>query len=102
MTYGAFGVGAVGIMVGVAVGIAGTSKHSALEGECTGGTNCPLSAQGDLEAFHSLGTYRRSATSSGCGLGGWSGALAPPASAKRRSNARLWVGPLSAGVRGAF
>src|ERR1019366_486119 len=55
LAYGAFGLGAAGIVMGVVTGVAAGSKHSALENECTG-NNCPASAQSDLDGFHSLRT----------------------------------------------
>jgi hypothetical protein len=87
------GVGVAGLVVGAATAVAATSKHSTLQGECNG-TICPPSAQGDLNSFHSLRTA--SAIVGGAAL--WVFAPSRPNDA----SARLWVGPASAGVTGAF
>ena len=51
------GVGVVGLAIGIAAGVAGSSKHSTLSGECDGANGtCPPSAASDLDAFHSLRT----------------------------------------------
>ena len=55
LALGVGGVGVVGSIVGVGTGVAATSKHNALANACTG-DNCPSSAQGDLDGFHSLKT----------------------------------------------
>jgi hypothetical protein len=52
----ALGVGAAGWVVGIAAGIAGDSKHAALEGECQANGDCPPTAQPDIDGFHSLKT----------------------------------------------
>jgi hypothetical protein len=52
--YTALGVGVVGLAVGIGTGVAGQSKHAALEGECGAGGLCPMSAQPDLDDFHML------------------------------------------------
>jgi hypothetical protein len=50
-------VGLAGLVVGVTTGVAGSSKHSTLSGECnTASATCPPSAASDLDAFHSLRT----------------------------------------------
>ena len=99
LTYSAFGVGAVGLTVGIAVGVAATSKHSTLDGECPG--NC---LQSDIDSFHSLRTW--STVGYAVGIAGLAGGavlwLTAPKPAPGTSNARLWIGPASAGVAGAF
>jgi hypothetical protein len=102
LTYGAFGIGGAGIIAGIAVGVAAGSKHTALEGECTG-NNCPLSAKGDLDAFHSLRTW--STVGYAVGLAGLAGGVAlwlTTPKETQRNTARFWIGPASAGVHGSF
>jgi hypothetical protein len=96
------GVGVAGLALGVGTALAATSKHSALQGECTGSI-CPPSAQGDLNSFHSLRTISAASYVVGAlGIvgGGALWLLAP--SRPSDASARLWVGPASAGVMGAF
>ena len=103
LTYGAFGVGAVGLAVGLATGIAATSKHSALERECPNASGCPDSAQNDIDSFHSLRTWSTVGYvvgAAGLATGAVLWFTAPKASPEL--SARLWIGPRSAGVAGAF
>jgi hypothetical protein len=104
LTYGAFGLGAAAIVVGVATGIAAGSKHSALENECTG-NNCPASAQSDLDGFHSL----RTASTVGyiVGVAALVGGATLWLTAPNKSNsaaaaAGIWIAPSSTGVTGGF
>jgi hypothetical protein len=102
LAYAAFGLGAVGLTVGIATGLAADSKHSALVGECTG-NDCPGSAQGDLNGFRSLRTWSTVGYVVGA-LGAAGGAvlwLTAPKGAQETS-ARVWVGPGAAGVGGRF
>ena len=102
LAYSAFGVGAVGLTVGVIAGLVAGSKHSALQGECSG-RGCPPSAQDDLDSFHSLTTV--STLGYGMGLAGIGGGVALWLTTPKVSpgaSARVWFGPGSAGVVGAF
>ena len=102
LTYGAFGVGAAGIVVGVAVGVAAGSKHSTLEGECTG-NNCPSSAQSDIDSFRSLRTWSTVGYVVGfVGLAGGAVLLLTAPRAVSDTTAHVWIGPASAGLAGAF
>ena len=103
LTYGAFGLGGAGIVVGVATGIAAGSKHSALERECTG-NDCPATAQSDLDGFHSLRTWSTIGyVVGGLGLAGGAALwLIAPSAHSSATGAGVWVGPTSAGVRGRF
>ena len=104
LTYGAFGLGAAAVVVGVATGIAAGSKHGALEKECTG-NNCPASAQSDLDAFHSLRTWSTIGYVIGVAALAGGAALwftAPTTASEKSPAAGLWVGPTSAGVAGRF
>jgi hypothetical protein len=102
--YMAFGVGGVGLGVGLATALAAGSKDGTLASECRGNV-CPPSARGDLDAFHSLSTVSTVAYVVGAAgvLGG--GALwlfGPHASGLGSTAARVWVGPGSGGVAGTF
>jgi len=96
------GIGVAGLVVGAATALAATSKHATLQGECAGST-CAPSAQGDLDSFHALRTVSAVGYVVGA-LGIVGGAalwyLAP--SRPSDTSARLWVGPASVGVMGAF
>ncbi len=96
------GVGVVGVVVGVATALAATSKHTTLLGECSGST-CPPSAKGDLDSFHVLRTVSAVGYVGGVvgivgGAALWYFAPSRPSDA----STRVWVGPVSAGVMGAF
>jgi hypothetical protein len=103
VTFGALGLGAAGIVVGVATGIAAGSKHSALENECTG-NNCPTSAQGDLDGFHSLRTW--STVGYVLGLAGLAaGAVlwfTSPSYSEKTPTSGSWITPSPAGLAGRF
>jgi hypothetical protein len=53
--YIAFGAGGLGLVVGVVEGLAASSKHSTLKGECPTSTTCPSTAQATIDAYHSAG-----------------------------------------------
>lgn len=99
----AFGLGAAGLAVGLVTGIMGGSKHAALTTECPQDL-CPSSAHGDLDAFHTLRTASTVGYVVGA-LGVAGGAvlwLTAPSGRATRATARVWLGPSSAGVGGAF
>lgn len=102
LSYAAFGAGAVGLVVGVATGVAAGSKHAALDGECSANGACAPAAQGDLDQFHALRTA--STIAYVVGLAGVAGGVVlwwtAPAPSGR--SVRAWVGPSSLGVTGAF
>lgn len=100
----ALGVGAVGLGVGVTTGLMATSKHQSAEDACPKGV-CREGSSGadDAESFRSLRTvstigYVVGALGVGAGVTLW---LTAP---KKTEAARVgaWVGPASAGLRGAF
>jgi hypothetical protein len=101
--YGAFGLGAVGLIAGAATGLAAGSKDGALAAECNG-SRCPQKAQGDLDSFHSLATA--STVSYVVGALGVAGGgtlwLLRPHASPSASSARVWLGPGSGGVAGSF
>ncbi len=99
------GLGAVGIGFGIALGLAATSKHTELDGTCTGGT-CPASAAAALGEFHDLRTgstigYVAGGILAAVGLGL---VLFFPSAKTRRDAAWItpWVGLGSVGMRGSF
>jgi hypothetical protein len=101
--YGALGLGAVGLIVGVVAGLVAVSKHDALVNECNG-NDCFASAQGDLNDFHSLKTvstvgYVVGAVGLAAGGAIWLFSLRDRSTGQ---SANLWVGPSSAGVGGVF
>jgi hypothetical protein len=104
LAFVAFGVGAAGLAVGIVAGLAGESKHAALEGECAANGDCPVSAQGDLDAFHSLKTastvgYVLGFAAVAGGVVLW---FTTPNARPHGASARLWIGPRLAGLSGTF
>jgi hypothetical protein len=102
LTYGAFGLGGAGIALGVIAGIVADNKHGALEKACTG-NNCPSTAQGDLDSFHTMRTvstvgYVIGLVGVAAGLVLWLTAPKGP----RDATAHAWIGPTSSGLAGAF
>jgi hypothetical protein len=71
--YAALGVSVAGLAVGIGTGVAGQSKHAALERECGPGGACPPAARSDLDDFHTLRTW--STVSYGLGAAGLAGAF---------------------------
>lgn len=100
----AMGVGAAGFAVGIGAGIAGESKHTALELECATDGACPVSAQGELDAFHSLTTA--STIGYAIGFAATAGAFALWLVALSDGHhgvaAQAWIGPGSTGLSGRF
>jgi hypothetical protein len=99
LTVGA--VGLAGLVVGVSAGVAASSKHSTLSGECNPASDtCPPSAGGDLDAFHALRTVSTVGYIVGAlGLvGGGVLFLAMPTSKESSSSTGLYVGPVSCGL----
>ncbi len=102
--YVVLGLGAAGLVVGIATGVVAGSKHGALANECDSQGNCPPSAQGDIDAFHSMRTVSTVAYVVGAvGLvaGGvlW---LTAPSPHPAHASAQVWLGPGSAGIGGRF
>ncbi len=97
-------VGVVGLGVGIATGLGGASKHSALVSECQPNGSCPTTAQGDLDSFHSLRTvstvaYVVGALGVAAGAVLWLTARPEPAASARTG---LWFTPASVGVVRTF
>lgn len=102
LTYGSFGIGAVGVGLGVIAGIASGSKHGTLERECTG-NNCPSSAQSDIDSFRSLRTWSTVGYVVGfVGLAGGAVLLLTAPRAVSDTSAHVWIGPASTGLVGWF
>jgi hypothetical protein len=103
LAWAAFGVGGAGLVLGITAGLVAGGKHATLQGECnnTAGTCAPQYA-GDLDAFNTWRTVSTIGYVVGA-LGVAGGAalwfLVPKAPS---TTARVWVGPASAGVAGAF
>ena len=99
-------VGLAGLAVGVGAGIAGSSQHSALSGECsTASGSCPSSAQTDLDAFHTWRTFSTVGYVVGAVGVVAVGVLFLTAPSSRGSSGgatKLYVGPASAGLAGVF
>jgi hypothetical protein len=101
--YTALGVGVVGLAVGIGTGVAGQSKHAALEGECGAGGVCPASAQGEIDDFHTLKAV--STVAYGAGVAGLIGAAVLWFVLPHRGDgaaAGLRIGPGSASLSGTF
>lgn len=99
-----FGVGAVGLAVGVGAGLAASSKHSSAEDACTGG-KCVEGSSGadDLESFRQLRTistvgYIVGAVGIGAGVTLW--LTAPKSQTTGKTGA--FLGPGRVGLRGTF
>ena len=87
------GVGAAALAVGIGTGIAATSKHSTLQGECPHAPICPSSASGDLDSFHTLRTASTVTYVIGAaGLAG-GGVLFLTAPSRKTSTPTAWVYP---------
>jgi hypothetical protein len=101
--FAAAGVAVVGLGVGIGAGVASTSSHTSLQNECTG-NDCPPTAQGDLDSFHTLRTV--SDIGYVVGAAGVVGAaflfFTAPRKPATPQAARIWLGPTSAGVAGTF
>ena len=104
LAYVAAGIGVVGLAVAIGTGIAAGDKNTALKAECTPYPDCPSTAKGDLSSFHSLrdGSTVGYVVGAVGLLGGAALWLWLPPSRTARPAARLWIGPASAGVAGAF
>jgi hypothetical protein len=102
LLYTALAVGGAGLVLGVTAGLVASGDHSTLQGECGSGSTCDPKYSGDLDAFH---TWRTISTigyvvgALGVVGGGVLWFMAPQPS---HSSARLWFGPASAGLAGAF
>ncbi len=100
----ALAVSAVGLTVGIATGLAASSKHGALTGECPAGA-CPDSARDDLDAFRSLRDWSTGGyvvASAGLAVGAALWFALPRGRVGSSSGARAWIGPASAGLAGSF
>jgi hypothetical protein len=102
LPWAAFGVGGVGLGLGVVTGVLAMGKHSTLNGECSGGS-CPPSAQSDLDGYHTMGTLSTVGFIV-AGVGAAAGVtllfVLPKDSSAPAAGA--YVGPGSAGVAGTF
>jgi hypothetical protein len=104
LAWAAFGVGGVGLLIGITAGLVAGGKHSTLSGECDNTTNtCPPRYAADLDTFHTWRTistvsYVVGALGVASGVTLW--LTAPNASGT--TAVRAWVGPSSAGLVGKF
>lgn len=107
LAYVAFGVGGVGLIVGVVTGIVAGSKHSTLAGECDNTSNtCAPTYENDLDSFHTWRTVSTIGYVIGAAglVGGavlWFTA-SPTTRPANAARAGLWFGPASAGIVGSF
>jgi hypothetical protein len=103
LAFTAMGIGAAGLVVGVATGISASSKHSFLQSNCNA-NDCPTSEQGELDSFRSLRTF--STIGYVVGFAGLAGGvvlwLTAPPDRPAGASAGLWLGPASAGISGGF
>jgi hypothetical protein len=100
-------VGVVGLGIGIGSGLAATSKHSTLQGECPGSVCPPTSKnEDDLNSFHLLRTTSTIGYVIGAGglIGGGALFLFGRPSKREATGVTLkpWIGAGSAGVAGAF
>jgi hypothetical protein len=101
--YVTLGVGGAALVIGGVMHLMAKGKESALEDECSG-LRCPPSAQDDLDAYQLYGTIALVGGITG-GVGIAAGAVllfTAPSDPPQRAYVQPWVGPGSAGVRGAF
>jgi hypothetical protein len=103
LAYVAAGVGFAGLALGIGAGIAGDSKHAALEGECKASA-CPSNDQPDINAFRTLRDWSTAGyIVAAAGVAGaavlW---LTAPRSPATETSARLWISPRMAGLAGTF
>jgi hypothetical protein len=105
--YVLLGVGAAGVAVGSVLGVMTLNKASHLDDTCQPRTDCPPSAQGDINSAKTLAlgsTIAFGVGVIGAGLGTYF--LLEPPSTERAPTAevsvRPWIGPGSAGLAGVF
>lgn len=103
----AFGVGGVGLGLGVVTGVLAMGKHSDLSKACPNGS-CGPDQQSNLESYHTLGTLSTIGFIVG-GVGAAAGVTllilqpkATPDASPATPAARLVVGPGSIGAVGSF
>jgi len=99
-----FSVAGAGAVVGSITGILAFSKHADIVSRCEN-NRCPPDTHADIESGERMGNISTlSFVIAGVGAGvGVYGLLNPPsADAKAEPTVGLWLGPSSAGVRGAF
>jgi hypothetical protein len=105
LTYAAFGLGGLGLGVGVVTGIMATSKHSSVEQECSR-NQCVEGGAGaqDLDSFRTL----RTASTVGYVVGalGVAGGVTlyfiAPKEGARQAGVAPYLTPTSAGISGRF
>jgi len=100
----AFGIGGVGLAVGVIAGLVADGKHSTLSSECddSAGTCSPQYA-GDLDGFHAARTWSTVGYAVGAlGIAGGVTIWLTAPRASRTTTANVWVGPATAGIAGRF
>jgi hypothetical protein len=101
-------VGGAGLGVGAVLGVLAATKHRDLVQEC-GGTDCPPSAYGSVDEYHTLGTASTISLIAGGGAAALGLVLvvaSPSSSPARVERARReivpWVGLGSVGATGRF
>jgi len=109
LVYAGFGVGAVGLVVGSVAGILTLSKKDTASQKCQD-FKCPPAAYDDLDAANGMATISTvgfvvagiGATVGVIGLIVGGGKAAPKSPAASAASVTPWIGPGSAGLRGAF
>jgi len=106
LAYVAAGAGIAGLAIGIATGLAATSKHATLENECPGPEHgcTPPFPQQDIDAFHTARDWSTAGyVFAVAGLAGgvilW---LAAPRAATKDTTAGFRIGPHTAGFSARF
>jgi hypothetical protein len=95
-----FGVGLVGLTVGLSAGAAAIGERNGLQAACDPSGGCPPSESGQLSGYRSLTTL--STVGYVVGAAGLLGGVAIWLSFPRRAAVAAWVAPNAMGVSGAF
>lgn len=101
--YITLGVGGVGIGVGAVLGLVAMQKKRDLDAACPGG-RCGPGRAGELDSARNIGTASTIAFGVGlaaAAVGAWL-VIGDDRGAPSGASARVWLGPGSAGVLGAF
>jgi hypothetical protein len=107
LVFGGFGLAGLGAIVGTVAGISSLSSVSSAKNGCTPDNKCPPATYSDIDAAKTAGTVSTigfvaagvGAAAGVVGLVLWKRA---PAEGSRSAHVEPWIGPGSAGLRGAF